>query len=144
MKTYFPHGKVQGQWYLVDATDKVAGRLASHIARYLRGKHRADYTPHADMGDAVVVVNAAKIRWTGKKMTDKIYYRHSGYPGGLKKTRLEDKMQRSPQRVLELAVKGMLPRGPLGRTMHRRLKVYAGSEHPHTAQSPRILDLDLR
>lgn len=141
MNTYFPHGKVQGQWYLVDAADKVAGRLASNIARYLRGKHRADYTPHADMGDAVVVVNAAQLRWTGKKMTDKIYYRHSGYPGGLKTMRLEDKMKRNPSAALELAVKGMLPRGPLGNSMFRRLKVYAGAEHPHAAQCPQTLEL---
>ena len=141
MTTYFPHGTVQGRWYLVDATDKITGRLASNIARYLRGKHRADFTPHADMGDAVVVINAAKVRWTGKKLTDKLYYRHSGYPGGLKIRSLAHKMEQDPRHVLELAVKGMLPRGPLGRTMLRRLKVYSGAEHPHDAQQPQILEL---
>ena len=141
MKTYFPHGQVKGKWYLVDATDKVAGRLASDIARYLRGKHRADYTPHVNMGDEIVVVNAAKLRWTGKKLTDKVYYRHSGYPGGLKEVSLQKKMAVKPQEVLELAVKGMLPRGPLGNTMMRRLRVYAGAEHPHAAQAPEKLKL---
>ena len=141
MRTYFPHGQVKGKWYLVDATDKVAGRLASDIARYLRGKHRADYTPHVNMGDEIVVVNAAKLRWTGKKLTDKVYYRHSGYPGGLKEVSLQKKMATKPQEVLELAVKGMLPRGPLGNTMMRRLRVYAGAEHPHAAQVPEKLKL---
>ena len=141
MKTFFPHGQVQGQWYIVDATDKVAGRLASNLARYLRGKHRPEYTPHMDMGDSIVVINASKVRWTGKKLTNKIYYRHSGYPGGLKSRRLADMMTRDPQLVLRLAVKRMLPRGPLGRTMLRRLKIYGETEHPHVAQTPQILDL---
>jgi len=141
MTTYFPHGQVKGRWYLVDATDKVTGRLASAIAHHLRGKHRPDYTRHADMGDEIVVVNVEKIRWTGKKLTDKFYYRHSGYPGGLKKTSLEKKMASYPQEVLRLAVKGMLPRGPLGNSMLRRLRIYVGTEHPHSAQTPEILDI---
>ena len=141
MRTYFPHGRVRGKWYLVDASDKIAGRLASDIARYLRGKHRAEYTPHASMGDEVIVVNAAKLRWTGRKLADKTYYSHSGYPGGLKKISLKKKMATRPQEALEWAVKGMLPRGPLGNDMLRRLKVYAGAEHPHAAQTPQKLDL---
>ena len=131
----------QHDWYLVDAQGKTLGRLASGIAHRLRGKHKAAYTPHVDTGDYIVVVNADKVRVTGQKETNKIYYRHSGYPGGIKATPL-DKMRGShPERILEHAVKGMMPRNPLGRAMLRKLKIYAGPEHPHGAQQPQALDL---
>ena len=127
-------------WYVVDAADKTLGRLATEVARRLRGKHKAAYTPHVDTGDYIVVVNAEKVRVTGRKATDKIYYRHSGYPGGIKATAF-DKMQAShPERIIEKAVKGMLPRNPLGRAVFRKLKVYAGPEHPHAAQQPKPLE----
>lgn len=128
-------------WYLVDASDKILGRLASQIAHRLRGKHKPIYTPHMDTGDYIVVVNAEKIRVTGAKRTDKMYYRHTGYPGGIKSKTFEKMMQTAPTRALEIAVKGMLPKGPLGRDMFRKLKVYAGTEHQHTAQQPVPLDI---
>nr|VFJ43679.1 MAG: LSU ribosomal protein L13P [Candidatus Kentron sp. DK] len=128
-------------WYLVDADGKTLGRLASEIARRLRGKHKVIYTPHMDTGDYIVVVNADKVRVTGKKATDKIYYRHSGYPGGIKSQSFEKLMEKKPERALELAVKGMLPRGPLGRAMFRKLRVFAGATHSHIAQKPQPLDI---
>ena len=132
---------VERDWYVVDATDKILGRLASEIALRLRGKHKPEYTPHVDTGDYIVVINAKNIGVTGKKETGKIYYRHTGYPGGIKSLTLEKLRERAPERVLEKAVKGMLPKNPLGRAMFRKLKVYAGSEHGHAAQQPQTLDL---
>ncbi len=132
---------VEHDWYVVDAENQTLGRLAAALARRLRGKHKASYTPHVDTGDYIVVVNAEKVRVTGKKRTDKIYYRYSGYPGGIKAARFEEVIAKHPERVIEKAVKGMLPRNPLGRAVFRKLKVYAGSEHPHTAQQPKPLQL---
>jgi large subunit ribosomal protein L13 len=132
---------VQRSWLVVDAENKTLGRLATEIARRLRGKHKPEYTPHVDTGDFVIVVNAEKVRVTGKKTTDKIYYRHSGYPGGIKAISFEHLRNTHPERIIEKAVKGMLPRNPLGRAMFRKLKVYAGGEHPHSAQQPELLDL---
>lgn len=142
MKTFSakPH-LVERNWYVVDATDKVLGRLATAVASRLRGKHKAEYTPHVDTGDYIVVVNAEKVRVTGRKYTDKVYYRHTGYPGGIKSITF-DKLQKSaPERIIETAVKGMLPKGPLGRAMYRKLKVYAGPRHTHSAQQPKALEL---
>ena len=127
-------------WYLVDATDKVLGRLATQIAIRLRGKHKPEYTPHVDTGDHIVIVNAAKIRVTGDKMNQKKYYRHTGYPGGIKETVLSDELENNPERVIERAVKGMLPKNSLGRTMFRKLRVYAGPDHTHQAQQPKALE----
>lgn len=127
---------VRRSWYVVDAENRTLGRLASAIAHRLRGKHKPEYTPHVDTGDYVVVVNAAKVRVTGSKETGKIYRRHSGYPGGLKSLSLGQLRAKRPERVIELAVKGMLPKNPLGRAMFRKLKVYAGAAHPHAAQQP--------
>jgi len=141
MKTFTAKtAEVKRDWYIIDASNKVLGRLATEIARRLRGKHKPEFTPHIDTGDYIVVINAGKIRATGNKMQDKIYYRHSGYPGGLKSITLEKMLQRSPIRPLEIAVKGMLPKGPLGRDMFRKLKVYADAEHPHAAQLPQAID----
>lgn len=128
-------------WYLVDATDKVLGRLATQIATRLRGKHKPEYTPHVDTGDHIVIVNAAKIRVTGDKINQKKYYRHSGYPGGIKETVLSDELENNPERVIERAVKGMLPKNSLGRTMFRKLRVYAGPDHSHQAQQPKALEI---
>ena len=141
MKTFSakPH-EVQHDWYLVDGTDKVLGRLASEIARRLRGKHKAIYTPHVDTGDFIVVVNVDKIRVTGNKAEDKKYYRHSTFPGGISETSFGKMQDRFPGRALEKAVKGMLPKGPLGYAMIKKLKVYAGPEHPHEAQQPKKLE----
>jgi large subunit ribosomal protein L13 len=133
---------VKRDWFLVDADGKTLGRLATEIARRLRGKHKAIYTPHVDTGDYIVVINAEKVRVSGNKASDKMYYRHSGYMGGLKETSFNDMIQRSPERVIEIAVKGMLPRNPLGRAMYRKLKVYAGAQHQHTAQQPQPLDIN--
>ena len=127
-------------WYLVDATDKVLGRLATQIAIRLRGKHKPEYTPHVDTGDHIVIVNAAKIRVTGDKMNQKKYYRHTGYPGGIKETVLSDELENNPERVIERAVKGMLPKNSLGRTMFRKLRVYAGPDHSHQAEQPKALE----
>ena len=132
---------VEHDWYVVDAENQTLGRLAAAVARRLRGKHKASYTPHVDTGDYIVVVNAEKVRVTGKKRTDKVYYRHSGYPGGIKAARFEEMIAKHPERVIENAVKGMLPRNPLGRAVFRKLKVYAGSDHPHSAQQPKSLQL---
>ena len=128
-------------WYLVDATDKVLGRLATQIATRLRGKHKPEYTPHVDTGDHIVIVNAAKIRVTGDKINQKKYYRHSGYPGGIKETLLSDELDNNPERVIERAVKGMLPKNSLGRAMFRKLRVYAGPDHTHQAQQPKALEI---
>ncbi|MCH2485751.1 MAG: 50S ribosomal protein L13 [Gammaproteobacteria bacterium] len=128
-------------WYLVDATDKVLGRLATQIATRLRGKHKPEYTPHVDTGDHIVIVNAAKIRVTGDKINQKKYYRHTGYPGGIKETVLSDELENNPERVIERAVKGMLPKNSLGRTMFRKLRVYAGPDHSHQAQQPKALEI---
>lgn len=133
--------EVSRRWFLVDATDKVLGRLAVEIATRLRGKHKAIYTPHVDTGDYIVVVNAGKLRVTGNKSTDKIYHHHTGFPGGIKSASFEKLIDAHPERVIEIAVKGMLPKGPLGREMFRKLKVYAGNEHPHTGQQPEVLPL---
>lgn len=142
MKTYTAKAEeVERQWVVVDAQGKVLGRLASQIAMRLRGKHRPEYTPHVDTGDYVVVVNAAKLRVTGRKAERKIYHRHSGFPGGLKQTNFAKLHAAKPERVLERAVKGMLPKGPLGYAMLRKLKIYAGGSHPHSAQQPKSLAL---
>ena len=142
MKTYSAKtGEVNQAWFIVDATDKTLGRLASEIAHRLRGKLKPEYTPHIDTGDYIVVVNAEKVKVTGAKSTDKMYHHHTGYPGGLKSFSFEKLIERAPERVLQRAVKGMLPRNPLGRAMFRKLKVYAGSEHPHTAQQPETLNI---
>ena len=132
---------VERAWFVIDAESQVLGRLATEVARRLRGKHKAAYTPHVDTGDYIVVVNAEKVRVTGNKATDKTYYRHTGYPGGIKATRFENMIEQHPERVIEKAVKGMLPRNPLGRAAFRKLKVYAGPDHPHSAQQPRPLAL---
>jgi large subunit ribosomal protein L13 len=134
-------GEVTQDWYVVDAADKVLGRLASEIARRLRGKHKPEFTPHIDTGDYIVVVNADKLRVTGRKAENKIYYRHSGYPGGLYSTNFAKLHARFPDRVLRLAVKGMLPKGPLGYAMLKKMKIYAGASHPHTAQQPKTLEI---
>ena len=128
-------------WYVVNAEGKTLGRLAAGIARVLRGKHKVIYTPHLDTGDFVVVLNASKIHVTGKKLTEKFYYHHSGYPGGMKKTVLSDKLKKHPDRVIKAAVWGMLPKGRLGRQMYKKLKVYAGADHPHLAQKPKTLEV---
>lgn len=142
MKTVSAKAKdIERVWYLVDASGKTLGRLATEIARRLRGKHKPIYTPHVDTGDYVVVVNAEKVRVTGKKEKDKIYHHHSQYPGGLKSINLEKLRAKNPIRILELAIKGMLPKNPLGRAMYRKLKVYAGPEHQHMAQQPQVLDI---
>ncbi|MEZ5558785.1 MAG: 50S ribosomal protein L13 [Pseudomonadales bacterium] len=132
---------VQRSWYVVDAEGKTLGRLATEVARRLRGKHKAEYTPHVDTGDYIVVINAEKVRVTGNKTTDKMYYSHSGYPGGIKEISFEHLRDSHPERIIEGAVKGMLPRNPLGRAMLRKLKVYPGSEHPHSAQQPELLEI---
>lgn len=134
--------EIQRSWYVVDAEGKTLGRLATTIAATLRGKHKAIYTPHIDTGDFVVVINAGKVRVTGNKDREKMYYRHSNYPGGLKSTSLRDMRKRHPERILEAAVKGMLPQGTLGRQQLKKLKLYAGTEHPHGAQQPIELTLD--
>lgn len=142
MKTFVakPH-EVRREWFVIDAKDKVLGRVASEVARRLRGKHKPEYTPHVDTGDYIVVINAADIRVTGNKLQDKKYYHHTGYVGGIKETNFETMQQRFPGRALEKAVKGMLPKGPLGYAMAKKLKVYAGEEHPHSAQQPKPLDI---
>ena len=131
--------KIERKWYVVDAEGQTLGRLASEVAKVLRGKNKPVFTPHVDTGDYVIIVNADKIKVTGKKMEQKIYYNHSEYVGGMKETTLKEMMAKKPERVLELAVKGMLPKGPLGRTMIKKLHVYAGPEHNHAAQKPELL-----
>jgi len=142
MKTYSAKAEtVQRDWYIVDAAEKTLGRLAVVIATRLRGKHKAEYTPHVDTGDYIVVVNADKVRVTGNKAKGKIYHSHTGYPGGLKSISFEKLMEKAPERAIQNAVKGMLPKGPLGRAMFKKMKVYAGEEHPHTAQQPQDLNI---
>ncbi|GJG93956.1 50S ribosomal protein L13 [Cupriavidus pauculus] len=142
MKTFSAKpAEVKRDWYVIDATDKVLGRVASEVARRLRGKHKPEFTPHVDTGDFIIIVNAAKLRVTGTKEQDKKYYRHSGYPGGIYETTFGKMQQRFPGRALEKAVKGMLPKGPLGYAMIKKLKVYAEGEHPHSAQQPKVLDI---
>ena len=142
MKTYYAKpGEVQRDWVLVDATDMVLGRLATRVAEILKGKTKPQYTPHVDVGDFVVVINADKIRLTGNKAETKAYFSHSGYPGGLKETSFTRMIEKHPERVIEKAVKGMLPKNSLGRSMGKKLKVYAGSDHPHEAQNPTPIEL---
>jgi len=142
MKTYSANPlAVKRDWYIIDASDKTLGRMASEIASRLRGKHKPEYTPHVDTGDYIVVVNAEKVRVTGNKAKDKIYHHHTGYPGGMKSISFEKLIERAPERAIQSAVKGMLPKGPLGRAMFRKLKIYAGGEHPHAAQQPKELEL---
>lgn len=141
-KTYSAKAEeVERTWYVVDAEGKTLGRLATEVARILRGKHKPIYTPHVDTGDFVIIVNADKIRVTGKRLDQKMYYRHSGYMGGLKETSLRTMLDKHPERVLQLAVKGMMPKNSLGRKMYRKLKVYAAPDHPHAAQNPQPLEL---
>ena len=142
MKTFSAKAaEVRHGWFVVDASDQTLGRLAAGIAHRLRGKHKAEYTPHVDTGDYIVVINADKVKVTGAKGTDKIYHRHTGYPGGIKSISFDKLMEKAPERAVQNAVKGMLPRNPLGRAMFRKLKVYAGADHPHTAQQPQPLDI---
>ena len=142
MKTFSAKAEdVRHDWFVVDASGKTLGRLASEIAHRLRGKHKAEYTPHVDTGDYIVVINAEKIHVTGAKATDKMYHHHTGFIGGIKSISFEKLIDKAPERILQTAVKGMLPRNPLGRAMFNKLKVYAGAEHPHTAQQPQALNI---
>ena len=142
MKTFVAKpAEVKRDWYIVDAEGKTLGRMAAEIAARLRGKHKPEYTPHTDCGDYIVVINADKFKVTGTKMKSKMYHHHTGYIGSLKSTNLEQLLEKAPERPVEFAIKGMLPKGPLGRAMFKKLKVYAGVEHPHTAQQPKTLDL---
>ena len=143
MKTYYAKPQeVEREWFLIDATDQVLGRVATKAATILKGKNKPQYTPHVDTGDFVIIINADKIRVTGTKVTSKEYYRHSGHPGGLKKETFQEAMEKHPERVIEHAVKGMLPKNTLGRAMGMKLKVYAGAEHPHAAQKPREIKIE--
>lgn len=143
MKTFSAKGhEVKRDWYLIDATEKVLGRLASEIALRLRGKHKAEYTPHVDTGDYIIVTNVEKLKVTGRKFKDKIYYRHTGYVGGIKAVPFDKLQAKHPARVLEIAVKGMLPKNPLGREMYRKLKIYTGTAHAHEAQQPKQLEIE--
>ena len=145
MKSYMAStANVERKWYVVDATDQTLGRLTSEIAKVLRGKHKPTYTPHIDTGDYVIVINAEKIKVTGKKLDQKIYYNHSDYVGGMKETTLKEMLAKKPENVITLAVKGMLPKGPLGRSMAKKLHVYAGPEHNHAAQKPEVLEIKSR
>jgi large subunit ribosomal protein L13 len=138
MRTYVPKSKeINREWLVMDATDQVLGRLASEVARLLRGKHKPEFTPFLDTGDFVVVVNAEKVKLTGRKLTDKKYYRHSGYTGGLRMETAQERLAKHPERVIRAAVRGMLPKNRLGRALYRKLKVYAGPDHPHSAQQPK-------
>ena len=140
MKTYMANpDKIERKWYVVDAEGQTIGRLAAEVAKVLRGKNKPEFTPHIDTGDNVIVINAEKIKVTGKKLDQKVYYHHSDYVGGMKETTLREMMAKKPEQVIELAVKGMLPKGPLGRTMYKKLFVYAGPEHKHEAQKPETL-----
>ncbi|KZY32919.1 50S ribosomal protein L13 [Alcanivorax sp. HI0083] len=142
MKTYSAKPEsVKRDWYVVDASGKTLGRLATEVASRLRGKHKPEFTPHVDTGDYIVVINADKVAVTGNKASDKMYYRHTGYPGGLKEANFATLQAEKPEMIIEKAIKGMLPRNPLGRAMFRKLKVYAGTEHPHTAQQPQQLEI---
>ncbi len=143
MKTVFAKtATIRRDWYLVDATDKTLGRLATQLAMRLRGKHKAEYTPHMDTGDNLIVVNADKVRVTGRKLTDKLYHHHTGYLGNLKTINLEKLLREHPERAIEFAVKGMLPKNPLGRAMFKKLHVFAGAAHPHSAQQPKALEIN--
>ena len=143
MKTYYAKpGEVEREWVIIDAEDQVLGRVAARAAQILKGKHKPQYTPHVDTGDFVIIINADKIKVTGTKAATKTYYRHSGFPGGLKQETFTEAMTKHPERVIEHAVKGMLPKNTLGRAMGKKLKVYVGSEHPHAAQQPRKIDLE--
>lgn len=145
MKTYSAKAEeVKREWHLIDADSQTLGRLATQIATLLRGKHKPEYTPHVDTGDYVVVVNADKVQVTGNKAHDKVYYNHSGYPGGIKSINFEDLQATHPIRIIESAVRGMLPKNPLGRAMFSKLKIYAGSEHPHEAQQPQPIENEAR
>ena len=139
MKTYMPGSNIERKWYVVDAEGQTLGRLSSEIAKVLRGKNKPIFTPHEDCGDYVIVVNAEKVAVTGRKLDQKIYYHHSDYVGGMKETTLRDMLRRHPERVIEHSVKGMLPKGPLGRQMYKKLFVYVGSDHKHQAQQPETL-----
>jgi large subunit ribosomal protein L13 len=142
MKTYNATAETaQHHWYVVDAADKTLGRISTVIASYLRGKHKPEFTPNVDTGDYIVVINAEKVQVTGNKTKDKIYHSHTGYPGGLKSISFEKLIEKAPERTIQNAVKGMLPKGPLGRAMFKKLKVYAGQDHPHSAQTPQTLDI---
>jgi large subunit ribosomal protein L13 len=142
MKTYSAKSEtVKRDWYIVDASGKTLGRLAAELAHRLRGKHKPEFTPHVDTGDYIVVINAEKVRVTGNKAKDKIYHHHTGYPGGIKSISFEKLIIKAPEMTIQSAVKGMLPRGPLGRAIFKKLKVYAGDAHPHTAQQPQILNI---
>ena len=143
MKTFSAKAhEVKRDWYIIDASDKTLGRLATEIARRLRGKHKAEYTPHADTGDYIIVTNAEKVTVTGRKFKEKMYYNHSGFPGGIKSISFDKLQSKNPAQIIERAVKGMLPKNPLGRDMYRKLKVYAGAEHPHVAQQPIQLEIE--
>ena len=146
MKTTFMANpsNIERKWYIVDAEGKTLGRLAAEVAKVLRGKHKPTYTPHQDTGDFVIVINAAKVVVTGKKLEQKKYFRHSGYPGGGRFIHLNCLLERRPEQVIEMAVRGMLPKNSLGENMYRKLKVYAGAEHPHAAQQPEVLELNIR
>lgn len=142
MKTFSAKAEqVRQSWFVIDAKGMVLGRLATEVARRLRGKHKPEYTPHVDTGDYIIVINASEVRVTGRKATDKVYYRHSGYPGGLKEEVFDKLQARHPERIIEFAVKGMLPKNSLGRSLLCKLKIYAGSQHPHEAQQPEILEI---
>jgi large subunit ribosomal protein L13 len=143
MKTYNATNETANHnWYVVDAAGKTLGRLASEVAKRLRGKHKPEYTPNVDTGDFIIILNAAKIKITGNKAAAKIYYNHSGYPGGMKEITFNKLLAKKPEQVIEIAVKGMLPKNPLGRAMYRKLKVFAGDQHPHLAQQPQPLNFD--
>lgn len=146
MKTTFMAnvGNIERKWFVVDAEGQTLGRLAAEVAKVLRGKHKPTFTPHVDTGDYVIVVNAAKVKVTGKKLVQKTYFRHSGYPGGAKFTQLGHMLENRPERVVEMAIRGMLPKNKLGEQMYRKLNVYAGAEHPHQAQKPEVLNLNIR
>ena len=142
MKTFSAKpAEVKRDWYVIDADGKTLGRMATEIARRLRGKHKPEYTPHVDTGDYIIVVNAEKVKVTGAKTTDKMYYHHTGFPGGIKSISFDKLIDKAPQRVIEIAVKGMLPKNPLGRAMFRKLKIFAGPEHTHSAQQPKALEI---
>lgn len=142
MKTYTATpSTIKRDWFIIDATDKTLGRLSTEIARRLRGKHKAEYTPHMDTGDYIVVINAKDVRVSGNKRKDKMYYHHTGFPGGIKSISFEKLVAKKPEQIIEKAVKGMLPKGPLGRDMFRKLKVYADAQHQHTAQQPQVLEI---
>ena len=142
MKTFVAKpAEIKRDWYVVDAEGKTLGRLAAEVAHRLRGKHKPEYTPFMDTGDNIIIINAEKIAVTGKKFTDKMYYHHSGFPGGIKSAAFKDVMAKKPEFILETAIRGMLPKGPLGRQMFRKLHVYAGAQHEHAAQQPQVLDI---